>query len=74
MVRTNIERGDVRQGAFQSVAHLNRGPAIVDKNKKDNAVALVFLTDAPALGDALRISGNVIGALHFRKDRNYDLV
>lgn len=70
----NVERGNVWQRAFQSVADLNRGLAIGDENEQDDAVALVLLPNGPGVSDPLAIGGNVIVALHFWKHGDHNLV
>ena len=55
VIFSDVERGDVRQRAFQSVADLDVHFAVAFKNEQDHAVALLFLSDAPRLRDPLSV-------------------
>src|SRR5438105_2646850 len=70
----DVERGDVGQCAFQAVTDLDKHFAILNENKKDNAIATFLLADAPSLGDALRVICDIGVALHLREDRNHHLI
>ena len=74
MIFSDVERGDVRQRAFQSVADLDVHFAVAFKNEQDHAVALLFLSDAPRLRDPLSVIFDRGVALHFRKHRDHDLI
>ncbi len=64
----------VWQCTFQTVADLDEHFAVLSENKQDDTVALLFLSDAPGLRDTLRVSGNVVIALHFRINGDDNLV
>lgn len=70
----DVERSRVGQRAFESVADLNVHLAILREDEEHDAVAFVRLSDAPRLRDALRVSRDVVIALHLRINRDYDLV
>jgi len=74
MIYPNVVGRDIRQRAFQTVTNLDEHFAVLNENEKDRAVAPIFLSDAPRLGDALGVIGNLGVALHFREHRDHDLV
>lgn len=45
---------NIWQSALKPVADLDAGLSIIRKNKKDNTIVVLALTDAPSLGSALR--------------------
>ena len=70
----DIERGRIRDRAFQAIADLDEHLAIVDENKEHRAVATIFLSDAPRLRNALRVVRDIGVGLHFAENRHDDLV
>ena len=70
----NVERSRVRERAFQTVADLDEHFAVLNKDEQDGAVTFSLLTDAPRLRDTLRVSRDLIVALHFWKNRDENLV
>ncbi len=74
VVLGNVERGDVRQGAFETVTDLNKHLAILDEDEERNAIAALFLTHAPRLCHALGVICDIRVTLQFRKNRDHDLV
>src|SRR6266487_1531241 len=73
-VFSNVERGDVWQCAFQAVTDLDKHLAILNEHKKDDAIATLLLTNAPRLGDTLRVICDIGVTLHLREDRDHDLI
>src|SRR5947209_1029222 len=73
-VLSNVECSDVGERAFQTVTDLNEHLPVLSEHEQHNAVPIVLLTDAPRLGNALRVCSNVIVALHFWKYRDHNLV
>ncbi len=71
---SDVEGGHVRQHAFQAIADLDVHLPILDEDEEDRAVTLVFLTDAPGLGDALGIILDRGIRLHLAEDGDHDLV
>ena len=70
----DIERGQIRERAFQTVTCLNEHLPVLREDEEHNAVALSFLSNTPRLGDALRVIRNLRVTLHFGKDRDHNLV
>src|SRR5262249_30985540 len=71
---SDVECCRVRQRAFQAVADLDKHFAVMDKHKKNHAVAPLFLAHAPRLCHALRVIGDIRVALHFGKNCDHHLV
>ena len=70
----DVECSNVWKRAFEAVARLDEHFPVLGKDEQDDTVALFFLSNTPRLRDALRVSRNVIIALHFRKHRDHNLV
>src|SRR5260370_34989627 len=73
-VFSDIERGQIRERAFQTVADLNEYLPVLREDEEHSAVALFFLSNAPRLSDATRVIRNLRVALHFGKDHDHNLV
>lgn len=71
---SDVETSYVRKCAFYSVRGLDKHFAILDEDKQRGAILGSFLSDIPFLCDSTCVSGNVIVALHFRKNGDHDLV
>lgn len=74
LILGDVERRHIRQRAFQTVADLNDHLAVLDEHEQDDSVAFILLSDAPRFRDALSVGRNVVVALHFRKNRDHDLI
>src|SRR3989442_10736329 len=70
----DVEPSDVWQRAFQTVADLDENLSILREDEQHHPVTLFLLSNAPCLRDALRVSGNIVVALHFWKHRDHDLI
>ena len=70
----DVERGDVGQRAFQTVADLDKHLPILNEHEKDDAIATFLLTNTPRLGDTLCVICDIGFALHLREDRDHDLI
>lgn len=71
---SDVETSYVRKCAFYSVRGLDKHFAILDEDKQRGAILGSFLSDIPFLCDSTCVSGNVIVAFHFRKNRDDNLV
>ena len=74
LVFRDIERRDVRQRAFQSVANLDIHFAVVNEHEQDDSIATLFLTNAPRLRNPLCVIRNIRITLHLREDGDHDLI
>src|SRR6266403_1583026 len=74
MTLSDVECRRVRQRAFQAVADLDNHLAVLDEHKKNHTITPLLLADAPRLCHALCVIGDIRVALHFRKNRDHDLV
>ena len=74
MTLSDVECRRVRQRAFQAVADLDEHLAVLDEHKKNHTITPLLLADAPRLCHALCVIGDIRVALHFRKNRDHDLV
>src|SRR5437763_3088930 len=74
MTLSDVECRRVRQRAFQAVADLNNHLAVLDEHKKNHPITPLLLADAPRLCHTPCVIGDIRVALHFRKNRDHDLV
>src|SRR5690242_9783585 len=70
----DVEAGCVRERAFQAVSDLNEHLPVLNEHEQNRAIAFIFLTNAPRLRDALRISCDIVVTLHFWKHGDDDLI
>ena len=70
----DLLRGGVGQRSFEPVIGVQIHLAVLHKDEQDCAVSAISLANAPRLRDTLRVIFDRGIALHFRKNRDHDLI
>ncbi len=69
----DIKGGRVRDRSFGAVSRLDEHLSVAGENEKHHPVIDFLLADAPRLGDAPGVVGDIRIALHFRINRDDNL-
>src|SRR5262249_16375248 len=69
-----VECRRVGQRAFKAVANLDKHLPVLNEDEKHDTIPALLLPNTPSLCHALCVISEIRVALHFRKNRDHDLI